>query len=37
MTVSGLQPGTQYTMQIRGHDRAGNAYSGMQFSVKTRN
>jgi hypothetical protein len=35
--VSGLQPGTQYTMQIRGHDRAGNAYSGSQFSVKTRN
>lgn len=37
ITVTGLQPGTLYTMQVMGHDRAGNAYTGNQFSVKTRN
>lgn len=37
VTVSGLTASTSYTMQIRGHDRAGNAYSGSTFTVKTRN
>jgi hypothetical protein len=36
VTVSGLTASTSYTMQIKGHDRAGNAYAGSTFTIKTR-
>ena len=36
IVVSGLTSNTLYTLQVSGHDRAGNTYTGNQFSVRTR-